>query len=237
MRPARAIDEQVWWLEVNGERIAGGTVLPEALEPFFVGQLVSAGLVAARTDLLSLSVNRLHDGIIAARALVPLARARAAAEERRHLAVHGCGALYYVLCLPQRNDAGTRDLPPLDGFPSLFRAMYAKADERHDGGVHAAALSDGAAISHQHEDVGRHNAVDKTIGAAFLAGEDLHARGLIVTSRISGEIAAKAARAGVPWVASRSVPTTLAVRIGAARALTLIARAASPEAAVFAARP
>ena len=237
MKAARAIGEEVWWLEVNGERVAGGTVLPEALEPFFVGQLASAGLVATRADLLSLHVDRLRDGILAGRALVPLARARAAAEERRHRAMHGCGPLYLVLCTPQNVSTQSPALPALDDLPPLFRELFAAADSRHAGGVHAAALCDGRVLKHQHEDVGRHNAVDKAIGAALLAGEDLHAHGLVVTSRISGEIAAKAARIGLAWIASRSVPTTLAVRIGAAQNLPLIARAASAEPAVFALQP
>jgi formate dehydrogenase accessory protein FdhD len=233
MTQVGAIGEEVWWLEANGERIGGGTVLPDAVEPFFVGYLASAGLVSARADLLSLDVKRMPDGVIAARALVPLARARAAAEERRHRALHGCGPLYLVRCAPPPREVRTGSPPPIDAFPALFRALYAAADARHDGGVHAAALSDGGALLHQHEDVGRHNAVDKAIGAAILEGEDPARLGLVITSRISGEIAAKAARFGLAWIASRSVPTTLAVRIAGARALTLIARAASRDAAVF----
>jgi FdhD protein len=81
--------------------------------------------------------------------------------------------------------------------------------------------------------VGRHNGVDKAIGAALLAGADLGALGLLTTARISGEIAEKAARAGVAWVASRSVPTTLAVELAATAGLPLVARAGSPDARVF----
>jgi FdhD protein len=226
-----AIDEAVWWLDVNGERVATGTVLPEALEPFFVGRLTTEGLVGERADILSLDVKRQSDGVIAARALVPLARARAAAEERRHRAVRGCGPLHMALCTPRTVRPAVH--PPLSVFPELFRLLYASADERHDGGVHAAALCDGEKLLYQHEDVGRHGAVDKTIGAAILAGHDVSTLGLVLSARISGEIAAKAGRVGLAWIASRSVPTTLAVRIGDARALPLIARAANRDAAVF----
>ena len=233
MKPVGTVGEEVWWLEANGERIGEGTVLPEGVEPFFVGFLAAAGLVATRADLLSLNVNRMPDGVIAARALVPLARARAAAEERRHRALHGCGPLYLARCAPPRRETRTAAHPPIDAFRTLFRDLFAAADARHDGGVHAAALSDGRALLHQYEDVGRHNAVDKAIGAAILAGDDPATLGLVITSRISGEIAAKAARFGLAWIASRSVPTTLAVRIAEARSLVLIARAASRDAAVF----
>ncbi|NIP78675.1 MAG: sulfurtransferase FdhD, partial [Gemmatimonadetes bacterium] len=82
-------------------------------------------------------------------------------------------------------------------------------------------------------EVGRHNGVDKTIGSALLAGSTLTTLGLLTTARISGEIAEKAARAGLAWVASRSVPTTLAVEIAAAAGLPLVARAPGKDVRVF----
>jgi FdhD protein len=81
--------------------------------------------------------------------------------------------------------------------------------------------------------VGRHNGADKAIGGALLAGSALRGLGLMTSARISGEIAEKAARAGLAWVASRSVPTTMAVEIASAAGIPLIARAAARDARVF----
>jgi FdhD protein len=237
MTVVRAIEEAPWWLDVNGERAASGTVLPDALDQFFVGRLAGDGVVAARGDLLSLEVTRRADGIIAARALVTLARARAASEERRHRAQHGCGPLYLATCSPPRMVRARAALPPLDVLRDLFRALFASADVRHKGGVHTAALSDGGQLSHQFEDVGRHNAVDKAIGGGLMEEVEMAQRGLVVSARISGDIAGKAARAGLAWIASRSVPTTLAVRVAEANGLPLIARAAGRDAAIFAGGP
>jgi FdhD protein len=71
------------------------------------------------------------------------------------------------------------------------------------------------------EDVGRHNALDKAIGKAFLAGELSRARILVLSSRVSYEMVQKAARAHVPMVISDSRPTALAVEMAGALNMTL----------------
>src|SRR2546426_170948 len=95
------------------------------------------------------------------------------------------------------------------------------------GGIHAAALTDDARLEFHAEDIGRHNAVDKVIGAAVLARQPIRDRGLLVTGRISAELAFKAARAGAAYVATPSVPSTLALTIGRQAGMVLIGRAVS----------
>src|SRR5207247_9618888 len=91
----------------------------------------------------------------------------------------------------------------------------------------AAALTDGDSLVFHAEDIGRHNAVDKVIGAAVIARTPIAGRGLLVTGRISAELAFKAARAGVAYVATPSVPSTLALTIGRQAGMVLIGRAVS----------
>ncbi|MCI0436214.1 MAG: formate dehydrogenase accessory sulfurtransferase FdhD, partial [Gemmatimonadetes bacterium] len=186
-------------------------------------------------DILSLSVIYDPPGCIGVRVRVPNALAQAADAIRVHRAAHGCGSRHDLDCNPA---ALAREQPPprvpLPAFPDLFRDLYANADRYHEtGGMHTAALSDGTDLRYQVEDVARHNAVDRAIGWAVLEDAERGPLGLILSARVSAEIALKAARAGLAWVASRSIATDLAVEIATAAALPIVARAASKDAKVF----
>jgi FdhD protein len=99
-----------------------------------------------------------------------------------------------------------------------LQVVYPKA-----GGTHAAALFDarGHAI-HTAEDIGRHNAVDKTLGYCFLRKIPLNDKILVTSGRASYEMVTKAVRAGLSVIATLSAPTSLAVQIAQDRGLTLI---------------
>ena len=90
----------------------------------------------------------------------------------------------------------------LSGGFSNLKQLFAQGERYKDtGGIHAAALADGPTLIAHAEDIGRHNAVDKAIGGALLARRPITGLGLLVTGRISAELAFKAARAGIAWVA------------------------------------
>lgn len=93
---------------------------------------------------------------------------------------------------------------------------------RTTGCIHAAALADENEILYIAEDVGRHNAVDKVIGWALLNRVDLKGKIILVSGRISSEMALKTAKWKIPIIVSRTAPTTLAVELAQKANLTLI---------------
>jgi FdhD protein len=94
---------------------------------------------------------------------------------------------------------------------------------RRTGGAHIALILDDSGFTVQSEDVGRHNAVDKVIGLAFLKNYRSFEKSMLACSgRISSEIVRKAASVGIPLIASPSAPTSLGLRLAEQSGLTIV---------------
>jgi FdhD protein len=136
--------------------------------------------------------------------------------------VCGKGALEAVAVEAPRADSDLR-VPAslLAGLPDRLRAAQPAFDAT--GGLHATGLfDDGGTLACLREDVGRHNAMDKVIGWAHLAGLlPLRRHLLCVSGRLSFELVQKAAVAGCPILVAVGAPSTLAVELGRDRGITL----------------
>jgi FdhD protein len=223
-----AVEEVPVWLEVNGEPAVTWMCTPDQLEELAVGWLHGEGYLDAIDDLVRLRPCASDLGFWAD---VPPARVAAVrGQTRRRVLASGCGAVSLYLADPHTAPAAPPpgEPPAAESLRALFKELFRRGQRYNEtGGIHAAALADGDALLFHAEDIGRHNAVDKVIGAALLARRPVTGLGLLVTGRISAELAAKAGRAALGWVATPSVPSTLALAIARRAGLTLVGRAVS----------
>ena len=212
----------------NGSTLAVMMATPLDLADFAYGFAFTEGAIGAVGEVESFELVT-HPRGIEARFWLAEARAEALKARRRRMAGPvGCG-----LCGIDSLDEAVRTVPSVGAGLRLARAEIAAATEAlkrhqplHDRthAVHAAGfLAPGAGIVHAREDVGRHNALDKLIGAMLHAGVDASAGAIVLTSRISVEMVQKTAMAGAPVIVAASAPTALALETAEAAGITLAA--------------
>jgi FdhD protein len=125
------------------------------------------------------------------------------------------------------------DVETLLSLPEILRS--AQSHFARTGGIHAAGIFDvDSKLKIVREDIGRHNAVDKAVGRAFLDGLlPLNSHLLLVSGRASFEIVQKALAAGIPIVAAVSAPSSLAVDLARESNQTLVAFLRPPSFNVY----
>ena len=222
------VEEVAVWLEVNGQPAVTWMCTPEQLEELVVGWLHGEGYIRTLDDLTKLSPCATDLGFWAD--VTPDLALAVQRENRKPVLASGCGAVTTMLADPAMlaREPARDHRPAPDQLRALFKELFAQGTRyRETGGIHAAALTDGQALLQHAEDIGRHNAVDKVIGAAILARRPVAGLGLLVTGRISGELAFKGARAQIDYIATPSVPSSLAVQIAERAGMVLVGRAVS----------
>jgi FdhD protein len=219
-------DEVPVAFEYNGISHTVMLTTPADLEDFALGFSLSEGIVSKRSEIFDVEIEESAAGITLHLKIAGGAFARLK-ERRRSLAGRtGCGlcgaeSLTQVMrdVLPVVTDEifplaalyeGMRRLPSLQVLQQTTGAMHAACHVANDGGIRFVR-----------EDVGRHNALDKTLGA--LAKESITTNGaLLITSRASFEMVQKSAAMGYGMLAAVSAPTAAAVRLADKLNLTLI---------------
>lgn len=214
---------------------------PRDLDDFALGFSLSEAVIAHADELTSIESQTLLEGI-EIRLRIPEARAEALESRHRNLTGRtSCG-----LCGAQALEDAVRQPPAVGAGPKISaEILHRTLAQLHDlqplnvatGATHAAAWArlDGE-VALLREDVGRHNALDKLIGAMTKAGERVDEGFLVVTSRASYEMVQKSATVGIALLAAISAPTALAIHLAEETGMTLIGFA-RPEGHVIYANP
>ena len=217
-------------IEVDGFGYAVMMMTPADLEAFATGFMLTERLADTAADVIAVEPFEAEAGWIVRVALSDRCRGRIHDRVRHRTSDTSCG-LCGISGLEQLRRPAPAAPRPSAGRAAVFAALAALRDHQPlnaaTGAVHAAAAcsTDGAIVA-AYEDVGRHNALDKLIGARAIMGEAITGF-ILVSSRISFEMVDKALVAGAPMLVGISAPTTLAIDHAEAHGLTLLAMARS----------
>lgn len=202
---------------------------PADLEEFAVGFSITEGIVASHEEIREIEIVEHANGIEARIWLTPSSGRKHVERRRRITGPTSCGlcgveSLEAAVPPPRQVGRGATATPA-----EIHKALAAMAPAQTlnvaTRAVHAAAFWDAkaGALAFVREDVGRHNALDKLVGAVASAGLDPAKGFIVLTSRVSVEMVQKAAMLGAEIIVAVSAPTALALGVAEAAGLTVVA--------------
>lgn len=199
------VTERYLKIKLNGEEVVRLASSPHAGRELAAGYLISEGIIEPSGQLLSLTESK-DDGVD----IVIEGQPGNYTESIK--TINTCIGRGYGVLKPLMKQ------PPGQGLftPGQLLAIISELDEKSytfkkTGGVHSAGLGGPEGLIKRFEDIGRHNAVDKVFGYAFLNKIPLHDKCLVLSGRVAFEILQKAAYNRIPFILSRSAPTLLTV--------------------------
>jgi FdhD protein len=216
------ITEKPVTLFLNGQEVVTLLATPEKLAELAVGFMLVEGWLKENKPVQKIEVD--PKGIV-----------RVWAKDRNPLApklflkrtiTSGCGRgtiFHNVLdSLGAQKIRSAKKISPSQIFILMQQMNERSFLYQKSGSVHGAALADGKKIRIFCEDIGRHNAVDKVFGDAFLKEIPVSGKILLTTGRVSSEILVKAVKRRIPFLLSYSGPTDLAIDLARQIGITLI---------------
>lgn len=212
---------------------------PADLEDLGVGFTLSEGIVDAADEIRGVELVRDGENLAVHLNITGERLSRILQRQRNLTGRTGCGlcgveSVEEAIRHPAAVGAGVR-VTSAEIHAELAKLQTQQPLNLKTGSVHAAAWAlPGKGIQLVREDVGRHNALDKVIGALTRAKTDLSAGYLIITSRASYEMVQKAATVGVSLVVAVSAPTALAIDLATETGVTLIGFARADRHVVYA---
>jgi len=218
--PGAVTEEALVRIHVNGRELATFMCTPREQDELALGFLRSEGIIGGMEDVRRIVIcpSGTCVDVWLHKADIELPAAS------RRVITSGCGGGITFDDLsgrqtPVRSQLTVSPEQIFEGMRQLYQAARLYQTTQ---GIHTSALSDGDRLLVVAEDVGRHNTIDRLWGKAMKAGLSTEGRMILATGRISSEMLGKAAKMGVPIVASRTYATSLSVSLARAWDITVI---------------
>ncbi|HJV27842.1 MAG TPA: formate dehydrogenase accessory sulfurtransferase FdhD [Aromatoleum sp.] len=224
---------------VSGEGVLGDDVVSERVPErlaLAAGFAYSEGIIGGLADIATMAVCPDRRNVVRMRLKAP---ERVVVKRRDVVVTSSCGVCGGREAIEDSLDdfapVGTRLRLAAPELSALMATMQRRQRLfRTTGGAHAAAVfSPSGGVVAVAEDLGRHNALDKAIGECLLREVPLAGCGVVLSSRLSYEMVAKAARAGFELVAAVSAPTSLAIALAERVGITLCGFVRDASATVY----
>ena len=217
------VEEYSLTLIVGGKELVTLLCSPEDLEYLVAGFLLSEGFIEGNEDIRSISIDK-KTGIAEIELSRDISLVKGLNVRRTLTSVSGKVPTFHDM----KSIIETRILEN-NGFEAGYEDILELMEQfggksevfRKTGGLHSCALGIDGSLEAYHEDIGRHNAMDKTIGHGMKKGIDFSRCIVLTSGRIPSEMLIKAAKRGIPIIASRSAPTALAVELAGKLNITL----------------
>jgi len=208
---------------LNDEELVTLLCSPASLEFLVTGFLLSESIIKAKDEIKTIKIDR-SKGIAYVKTNTPKDMAKYFMGKRMITTGCGRGTIFYNIYDSMNCGIINSDLKISYSKIILLMKEFASRSQtfQNTGGVHSAALSQGEEILFFQEDVGRHNALDKVLGEAFMKDADFTRLLLLTSGRISSEMLLKAGKRRIPIVVSRSAPMDLALKMGTEMNMTII---------------
>lgn len=231
--PTENIDGAIGFTDVDG--VLGESENPEALA-LAAGFAFTEGIIRGLDDIQTMAVCPDEPEVVK----VQLVNPEAAVIRRRDVIITSSCGICGKRDIVENNAYGLEPVSDKmrmgsEGFATLMKQMQkGQAIFQQTGGSHASAIfsADGEIYSVA-EDLGRHNALDKVIGRHLLENKSFERCGVLMSSRLSLEMAVKAVRSGLEVIAAVSAPTSLAIDVADRFGVTLCGFVRGERATVF----
>jgi FdhD protein len=216
------IKEYALTIVLDGEQFITLLCTPSGLDCLVVGFLLSESVIKSKADITGLRLDE-EKGVAEVTTSGSSMLGRKLHGKRTLTTGCGKGSVFY-------STVDSISLSRVEGALSVeAQAVLEQMKEfnkrselfLNTGGAHSVALAGAEGIMLFHEDVGRHNAMDKVIGEAALKDIRLDDKMVLTSGRISSEMLIKAAKARIPIIISRSAPTDLAVEMADKLGMTI----------------